>query len=256
MAAESEERNAEPDMIPALPFDRGLRLVAEGEISIEGQIPWSSNSTFFVAVRDDTAAANAVYKPRRGERPLWDFATGTLHLREMAAFVVSEAIGWRLVPPTAIRDGPFGPGALQLFIPHDPAEHYLALRTPDSNAAMRIAAFDVVINNADRKAGHVLHAADGMLWAIDHGVSFHEEPKLRTVIWDFGGRPVPGDLIADIARFADNLDDVTWPVRTRLAGLLTVQELDALRARTRRFLSLGTFPELDEDSWSIPWPPV
>jgi uncharacterized repeat protein (TIGR03843 family) len=241
---------------PALTIGRAVDALSRGELSLRQQIAWSSNAAFLVEVSDGDVDLLAVYKPRRGETPLWDFEPGTLCLREMAAFVASEAIGWHLVPPTALRAGPLGFGALQVFVPHDPDRHYLALEEPDVDAVARIAAFDVVINNADRKSGHVLLADDGALWAIDHGVSFHVQPKLRTVIWELAGQSLPADIRADLQAFAAELEVPGSDARRSLATLLNAAELEALAARSRGLLDAGIFPEADPTRRAIPWPPI
>jgi uncharacterized repeat protein (TIGR03843 family) len=240
----------------ALGVTRVMALLADGDLTLRGQVPWSSNATFLATVSDGDLRASAIYKPQRGETPLWDFAPGTLCLREMAAFVVSQALGWQLVPPTVLRDGPYGRGAVQVFIPHDPQRHYLELEAPDAAVARRIAAFDVIVNNADRKAGHVLLADDGALWAIDHGVCFSAEPKLRTVIWEFAGQVLPPDMVNDLVALADDLADTRGELRAALAPLLAGDEVDALLARTRDLVAAGVFPTPDPQRRSIPWPPV
>lgn len=239
-----------------LTIDAALKTLSHGEIRVGQQIAWSSNATFLVEVSDGDRALHAVYKPRRGERPLWDFPEGTLCLREMAAFVVSEALGWHIVPPTVLRDGPFGFGALQVFIAHDPDDHYLALTGPQPDTILAIAAFDLVVNNADRKSGHVLRDPGGDLWAIDHGVCFHVEPKLRTVIWDFAGRDVPEPLIEDLRSFADLLFGGSGETRAALSELLSGPEIDALAIRTRALVAVPVFPPADPTRRVVPWPPV
>ncbi len=165
-----------------------LTVLAEGELALQGRLPWSSNYTFLVEATLGDVTLPGVYKPGRGERPLWDFPTG-LYLRERAAYLLSEALGWRLVPETVVRDGPLGVGSVQRFVPADFREHYFTLlERPEHRAALQaIAAFDLVANNADRKAGHVLLSTDGHIWGCDHGLTFNVENKLRTVIWEFGG---------------------------------------------------------------------
>lgn len=214
----------------------------------------------------------AVHKPRDGERPLWDFPTGTLHRREVAAHAVDRALGAGLVPTTVLRDdGPFGPGSLQAFVPHDPARHYLALR-PDlaDDAVLRdrvalLAALDVVIDNADRKGGHVL-VADGdgpvgpRLRAVDHGVTFNVDPKLRTVVWDLAGTPLPDAVRAAVAGVAAALDGGTAPspaagLADRLAVLLAPEEVEATRARAEALLAAGHLPEPTGPN-PLPWPLV
>ncbi|MFN2526684.1 MAG: SCO1664 family protein, partial [Actinomycetota bacterium] len=163
-------------------------LLATGDVEVLGRLPYSSNYTFLARVTGPSSERLAVYKPRQGETPLWDFRQGTLAARELAAFRVSEAAGWGIVPPTVLRsDAPLGEGSLQVFIEHDPDRHYFALMEERREEFARFAAFDVVVNNADRKAGHVLEDGSGRLWGVDHGVTFHVEPKLRTVIWAFAG---------------------------------------------------------------------
>src|SRR6185436_5359867 len=177
-----------------------LTLLAQGELEVQWILPWSSNYTLLTTVQCNSTQGLAVYKPRRGERPLWDFPRGTLCQREVAAYLLSEAIGWSLVPPTVLRDGPYGVGSVQLFIAADQEAHLFTMqRERDYEAAIeRLAAFDVVSNNADRKSGHCLKGSDGRLWAIDHGICFHTEPKLRTVLWDFAGQPISDEIMADL----------------------------------------------------------
>lgn len=237
-------------------LERAQALLAEGDLEVEGRLPWSSNATLLARLSDGALVTRAVYKPRRGERPLWDFPTGTLCQRETAAFVISHSLGWELVPPTVLRDGPLGEGAVQLFIPHDPEVHYLTLAEPHPPTIRRIVAFDILANNADRKSGHILTARDGRLWAIDHGVTFHTEPKLRTVIWEHAGEPIPADLAADLATLADALADPASAVRAALAPLLAPAEVRALARRTRALLEAGCFPDVDPYRRAIPWPPI
>ncbi|MBI2169656.1 MAG: SCO1664 family protein [Actinobacteria bacterium] len=215
-------------------------------------MPWSSNATFLAAISDDAGEALVIYKPRRGERPLWDFPPGSLCEREMAAFAVSEAMGWAIVPPTVLRDGPLGPGMVQLFIDHDPDDHYLELRDAHADRFREFAAFDAVINNADRKSGHCVKDARGHVWGIDHGVSFHADHKLRTVIWDYAGEPLSAAVTDGLCRLARELEG---PVGNRLAGLLAPGEVEAAGARLRRLLDSGSFP-LPRGDYPYPWPLV
>ncbi len=181
-----------------------LELLRRGEIEVKGRMPWSSNGTFLVHVCLDDEETAAIYKPHRGERPLWDYPSG-LYRREVAVYLVSEFLGWGLVPETVLRDdGPFGPGSLQRFVPAHFEEHYFTmLERPELHQALRtIGLFDLVINNGDRKSGHCLLGEDGRIWAIDHGLCLHEEPKLRTVIWDFAGQPVPAKSHDDVCLLA------------------------------------------------------
>ena len=253
---EARSRVEESPLGQPLTVARALALLSSASLSLQAQVPWSSNATFFVVAQAGEDSLHAVYKPRRGERPLWDFAAGTLCLREMAAFVVSEALGWQIVPPTVLREGPYGLGAVQVFIPHDPDAHYLELAAPDPETVQRIVAFDVIVNNADRKSGHVLLAEDGVLWAIDHGVTFHAEPKLRTVIWEYADEPVPEAIAVDLRRLAATLADPESDVRDELARLLSPGELAAFDLRLHALLDAGRFPSADPDRRAFPWPPV
>ena len=166
-----------------------------------------SNATLLVNLSLGGDELRAIYKPQRGERPLWDFPTGTLCRREVAAFAVSRALGWDLVPDTVLRDGPFGLGMVQRYVEHDPDRHYFAILEEQGDPLRRMAAFDIVVNNADRKGGHCLEAAeDGRVLGIDHGLCFHAQWKLRTVIWDFGGEPLPADVVTDLTGLAAEID--------------------------------------------------
>ncbi len=231
------------------------RALAEGEIEVLGLMPDSSNDTLLTRCRAEDEECFAIYKPARGEAPLWDFPDGTLHRREVAAFVVSQALGWPNVPPTVLRDGPMGPGSLQLFIRFDPAEHYFTLGAERPDDFRRIALFDLVVNNADRKAGHCLLGEDRTIWVIDHGVCFSDEPKLRTVIWDFIDELIPRDLCDDLTRFGDDLASAS-PRRLALDALLAPQEIDATADRVGRLVASGRFPEPEPGVRPIPWPPI
>jgi hypothetical protein len=204
-------------------------------------------------VRDRNEQTLAVYKPRSGEAPLWDFEEGTLAAREVAAFVVAEALGWPWVPPTVLRDGPHGPGSVQRFVAFDQDQHYLTMRNERPDEFRRIALFDLVANNADRKSGHCLLAEDGRIFVVDHGVCFHEHPKLRTVIWDFVGEPIPEDLRTDLRALERNL--AADPFRGRLERLLTSAEIDAMARRVTGLVTSGRFPEPGPGR-PYPWPVV
>src|SRR5712691_10814787 len=169
-------------------------------------MPNASNYTFLSEVADPERTVLAVYKPRDGETPLWDFPEGTLCRREVAAYVLSRSLGWPSIPPTVLREGPHGPGSVQQFIRFDPTEHFFTLRETRLDDFRAVAAFDVVVNNADRKGGHCLLGEDGTIWLIDHGVCFAVEPKLRTVIWDFAGDPLPESLCRDLGRLEQELE--------------------------------------------------
>lgn len=214
-------------------------------------MPWSSNATFLARVCDEAGEIRAVYKPHRGERPLWDFPDG-LYQREIAAYLVSEALGWQLVPETVLRhDAPLGVGSLQRFVEADFERHYFTLLEDERHhsALLRMAVFDLIANNADRKGGHCLLDADDHVWGIDNGLCFNLGPRLRTVIWDFGGHPVPDDLRADAARLADDLP-------AGLDDLLSGPELEALRHRALAVSRLDVLPDPDPESRPYPWPLV
>lgn len=229
-----------------------LEALAGGELEVLERMPWSSNATFLAVVHAGGDDLLAVYKPLRGERPLWDFPPGTLGLREVACYEISEASGWSIVPPTLLRDGPYGEGMVQRFVEHDPDEHYLTLRDACPERFRQMAAFDVVVNNADRKSGHCLRDASGKVWGVDHGVTFHPFPKLRTVIWDFVGERLPRDVVEGLCRLEAAFDG---PLRARLAALLDGDEIACARARVRSLLTAGVFPGPETD-YPYPWPLV
>ena len=229
-----------------------LSTLSLGDIEVKGRMPWSSNGTYLVAVCHDGTAMDAVYKPIRGERPLWDFPPG-LYRREIAAYEVSEALGWGIVSETIVRhDAPLGPGSLQRFVPADFTQHYFTLLDdPTHHAALlRIAVFDLIINNADRKSGHCLLGEDGRIWAIDHGVAFADHPKLRTVIWDFAGEVIPAELTAAVT----GID--TGALAARLTDLLDPTEIEALVLRIGQVARLRSLPDPDPDRRPYPWPLV
>jgi uncharacterized repeat protein (TIGR03843 family) len=265
---------------PPLSREHGLRLLAEGEMDIEGRLIDASNTTLRAVLTLDDATARCVYKPVRGERPLWDFPDGTLAGREVAAYEVSEATGWAVVPPTLLRDGPLGPGACQLWVdePDDapsvvgfvPAgelpDGWLAIasaRDEDGNpyllahaddaALARFALFDVVVNNADRKGGHLICTADGGLRGVDHGVCFHVDDKLRTVLWGFVGRPLPEAERETLSGLRRDLDA---DLGKRLRELISAPEVAATAARVDRLLGDGVFPEPVPGWPAVPWPPI
>jgi len=237
---------------PALDAATVLAALKEGEVEVLGRMPWSSNTTLLVNVTHDGVALRAVYKPRRGERPLWDFPAG-LDRREVASYQLSDWLGWGLVPETVLRhDGlPFGAGSLQRFVPFDVEQHYFTLLEDESrhDALRTICVFDLVANSADRKGGHCLAAYDGAIYAIDNGLTFHEELKLRTVLWDFGGQPVPQTLLDDVTRLVDE------GAPPALAELVSSAECAAMLRRSAALLRAGRFP-VDETGRRFPWPLV
>ena len=237
---------------------RTLEVLGEGEIEIVGRLLGSSNHAMLCRVRlpcpdpEPPTVLEAVYKPTAGERPLDDFPDGTLSHREVAAYLVSEAMGWSIVPPTIRRDGPFGDGALQLWIDLDPTVDVVAMVVEDDRRLRRIATFDAAVNNTDRKGGHLLPVPGGHVYGVDHGVTFSSVPKLRTVLWGWRGRPFAADERAGLARLADAL---RGDLAGDLAGLLTRGEIAATRRRVVSLLESGRFPQPRPDWPAIPWPP-
>jgi uncharacterized repeat protein (TIGR03843 family) len=230
--------------------DVAANVLPHGEVDVIGRMPWSSNATYLCEVTCGDDTIRAIYKPRQGERPLWDFPSGLDH-REVAAYELSEALGWDLVPLTILRDGPLGVGSLQRFVDADFEQHYFTLYEDESrhDQLRAMCAFDLVGNNTDRKSGHCLLGLDGRIHGIDHGLMFHHEFKLRTVIWEFGGEAIPADLLEDVARLADS--DLPDP----LAAMLDPIERDAVQARARALVRSGCFP-IDETGRRYPWPLV
>jgi uncharacterized repeat protein (TIGR03843 family) len=247
------------------PAADALTQLRAGAIEVLGRIPWASNVTLLGKLCDSEPARAlravggrrgdqlVIYKPERGERPLWDFPPG-LYRREAAAHLVSEALGWELVPPTVVRDGPLGVGSVQLFVQAEEDVTAFDLVASEHPAMLAVAAFDVVVNNADRKGGHTLLGSDGHVWAIDHGVCFHAEPKLRTVVWDYAGRRLPAELAADLRRLAGDLGAGRAPA-AELAELLAPDELDAVAARAAALAERGVYPPPAGDR-PYPWPLV
>ncbi|MER7910657.1 SCO1664 family protein [Streptomyces sp. NPDC096068] len=259
----------------------GAELLARGELTVRGRIREASNAVLYCSVSYEGLEAACVYKPVAGERPLWDFPDGNLARREVAAYEVSEATGWGLVPPTVLRDGPHGEGMVQLWIEADPGARLLALtedeepgegwkavgeaevgegRTAllvhaDTPGLRRLAVLDAVVNNGDRKGGHLLPAPGGHLYGIDHGVTFHVEDKLRTLLWGWAGEELPAEAVEVLARLDRDLAPGA-PLATRLAELLTAAEVTAVRARVVALRTAGRHPEPSGLWPAIPWPPV
>jgi len=232
----------------AMSSSDAIEFLTRAAISIKGRMPSASNITLLAELTLDGTTAFGVYKPERGERPLWDFPPG-LYKREVAAYRLSDALGWGLVPPTILREGPHGIGSLQLFIEADFEQHYFTLlERPELRAQlMLICLFDLVANNADRKGCHCLLGADDRIYAIDNGLTFHVEPKLRTVIWDFGGESIPREAVEALRRLLD--EGLPDPV----AELLDPGEQQALLARGKALARRGRFPK-DASGMRYPWP--
>lgn len=240
-----------------------LTSLEQGKITIQGEFLWGSNYTFLVQITYADQSISAVYKPVRGERPLWDFPTASLAGREVAAYLVSEALNWNLVPPTVYRrKGPVGAGSLQAFIEHDPEYHYFNFSEEDRQRLRPVALFDLLINNADRKGSHVLIGPDDRLWLIDHGVCFHVEEKIRTVIWDFAGEPLPLELCESLTRLRDNLlavpeDGESHPsLAQSLRPYLSLAEIQALARRAQTIVARGHFPPPNPYRRPYPWPQI
>lgn len=235
-------KNFNDDLIPI--------ALQNGDLELKGQFMLGSNYTFLVDVHYEGKTCPAVYKPSRGERPLWDFPENTLAQREVAAYLVSEALGFCFVPFTTLReDGPHGTGSLQQYIEHDPEYHYFNFSGEDKLLLKPVALFDVLCNNADRKGSHVLFEKDThKLWAIDHGICFHEEHKLRTIIWDFAGQPIPDELLSPLAS--------TRQWRGLLEPYLSPREISALESRADSLLRSKKFPAPPRDRRAYPYPPL
>ena len=238
-------------------LERRLRLLSQGAVEVEGLIPWSSNATLLVTIRDGDESTLAIYKPGRGERPLWDFAHGSLGRREVAFYLLAGALDWGLVPPTVLRDGPYGPGSVQLFVEAQEEMNFFTIQDDAryTGDLKRLAALDVICNNADRKAGHCLLDRDGRLWAIDNALTFHVEPKLRTVIWDFAGMPLPSRILSDLRRLLGLLGEPPEELCRVLERLLSKGEIAALAQRVQDLLGVRRYPE--PGPWrAVPWPLV
>jgi hypothetical protein len=227
-------------------------------IELKGLFRRSSNYTFLAELCGGTGAETsmlAVYKPAEGESPLWDFPSGSLYRREVAAYLVAKQLGWPRIPPTVIREeGPHGIGALQMYVTAEPDRHYLSSNAEPADTWIEVALFDILTNNADRKSGHCLTDADGQVWVIDHGLTFHVDPKLRTVIWDFAGQAVPQRLRPDLERLAQVLGPAG--AGCGLDELITRRELTVLRKRLHAMLRPGWQLPHPTSAWSVPWPPV
>lgn len=269
-----------PERIPPRSVT-SVELLTEGELTVRGRIREASNAALFCTVAYEGREASCVYKPVAGERPLWDFPDGTLAQREVAAYEVSEATGWGLVPPTVLRDGPYGEGMVQLWIEATPEAELLALvdgeepgpgwkaigfaevgegKTAllvhaDDERLRRMAVLDAVINNADRKGGHLLPTEGGRLYGIDHGVTFNVDNKLRTLLWGWAGEPLAGEAVEVLGALREGLKE-GGDLAVRLTGLITVAELEATRARVEAMVTSGKHPEPSGEWPAIPWPPV
>jgi hypothetical protein len=228
--------------------------LVHGAMELLGLMPNASNYTFLARCSSGADELLAIYKPRRGEIPLWDFPAGTLHRREVAAYEVARSLGWPNVPPTVLREGPEGEGSAQLFVDAHPGEHYFTLQPDRSDDFRRVALFDLIVNNADRKGGHCLLDDKGTVWVIDHGVCFSDEPKLRTVIWEYADEPIPRPLRADLDRAREALAP-GGPLRARLVTLIDPSEIRATEARLDALVRRERFPRPGPGR-PYPWPPI
>jgi len=237
-------------------FKRITETLQKGSIQIEGQFTFSSNYTFLTSVEFEKSSCKAVYKPQKGETPLWDFPPETLANRETAAFLISEALLWSYVPPTIIRsDAPFGRGSLQWFIPHNPEINYFSLSKEIKENLQPVVVFDLIVNNADRKGSHIILGEQGQIWLIDHGICFHHESKLRTVIWDFIGERISDNIIHNLHLLNDQLAPKS-PLVDKLEQLLSSQELAALKIRVEKIIKDPFLPAPDINSRPFPFPLV
>jgi uncharacterized repeat protein (TIGR03843 family) len=247
---------AESDLdlpMPVLDDETALALLVDGELAIAGRLMASTNNALLCTVRAGGLVATCVYKPVMGERPLVDFPDGTLARREVAAFAASRATGWGIVPPTVLRDGPFGEGMVQLWIGVDGDADPVAMVVESDPRLRRIAVFDAAVNNTDRKAGHLLPVASGHVYGVDHGVCFSPAPKLRTVLWNWRGAPFDEEEVRVLHGLRAALDG---SLGTTLDGLLHPVEVTATARRIDRLLEAGTFPQPDPRRPALPWPPV
>ncbi len=241
-----------------LSMPRVLTALTKGTLEEKGLLPYSSNYSFLVTVDDGEIQLPAVYKPRRGENPLWDFPSGTLCLREAAAFEISQALGWDLVPPTVLREGTRGVGSVQFFIDCDPNVHYFTMREDAryASALRQMALFDYVINNADRKSGHCLFGYDERMWAIDHGICFHHEYKLRTVVWEFSAQEISPQLMADLQELQQMLGRPKHRLNRKLDTFINTGERAALCSRLNTLIETGAYPSPLPYQRNHPWPPI
>ena len=228
---------------PADSEQSGFDLLRNGEFVTCELTPLGSNYTFLASLHWGDRDGQAIYKPRDGEVPLWDFPRGTLYKREYGAYLLSRALGWDFIPPTIIRDGPYGIGSVQQYVDHDPRLNYYTLSEADADELRMIACFDLVANNTDRKANHVLVDGNGKLWGIDQGLTFHADTKIRTVIWDFGGEPIPDYYLDSLTQLAGQLNRPEGMLR-ELLELLLPEEVQALHQRVQWVLTERAYPGL------------
>ncbi|WP_049573270.1 SCO1664 family protein [Nonomuraea sp. SBT364] len=254
MTAPESEPAIRPTPPTAMDEEETLKLLRDGRLEVAGRLVEATNMTLYCSVTLGSRSVACVYKPVRGERPLWDFPDGTLAAREVAAFEVSQATGWHVVPPTVYRDGPFGPGMCQLWIDTEREVDLMRLVRSRNPVVRRMAVFDAVVNNADRKGGHLLPMPTGHVYGVDHGVCFAVEDKLRTVLWQWRGKPLAREAVAVLAKLERDLE--SGSLGRRLRELLTLAEVEATWKRARRLLDTGVHPSPSEGWPAIPWPPI
>ena len=258
-----DDEDGETREVEGLSFDHGDRrgpsddaeartLLLDGELDLEGRLLDASNVSLIGAIRTPELAGECIYKPVRGERPLWDFPDGTLAGREISAYLVSEATGWRVVPPTVLRDGPFGPGMVQLWQHADPTVQMHTFVRRDVPALRRMAVFDAVVNNADRKGGHMIPMVDGHVYGVDHGICFSPDPKLRTLLWRWAGQPLTDEALEVLERLTEQL---RGDLGEALHEHLTRTEVRRTQQRVADLLRSGRHPEPSGDWPALPWPP-
>jgi uncharacterized repeat protein (TIGR03843 family) len=237
-----------------------LRGMQEGDLEVRGEFLWGSNYTFLADVNCSDESYKVVYKPVKGERPLWDFPPTSLAHREVAAYLVSEALNWRLVPPTIYREqAPYGAGSVQLYMEHDPEYHYFNFSLEDRQRLRPVVLFDFLVNNADRKGSHIILDEANHIWLIDHGICFHVDDKLRTVVWDFAGESIPDQLLEDLRQFRQLLLPRNGQLSDfviRLSEQLSLPEIKALARRADKLIERCQFLNPRSDRRSYPWPPV
>ncbi len=250
--AEERDLSETDPVVATLALDDVLRLLREGELSVEGRLLDASNATLYCAASLDGVTAAVVYKPVQGERPLWDFPDGTLAGREVGAYLVSQATGWDVVPPTVMREGPYGTGMCQLWVDVDETVDLQALARSEHPDLRRMAVLDAVVNNADRKGGHLLPRADGRVQGVDHGLCFSHEDKLRTLLWQWRGDRLSEEAVEVLSRVRAELEG---ELGEQLHALLTVTEVAATVARVDRLLATRRHPQPSQDWPAIPWPP-
>lgn len=246
-----DSRLTSPQKLPDLDREQVHNLLTRGTVEDNTLAPWGSNYTYYVTLRLEDLCYPAVYKPRDGEAPLWDFPDGTLYLREYAAYLVSEWLNWGFIPQTVIREGPYGEGTMQIYVPSDGPPHVYSLTPREEPALQRLVLFDIIANNADRKPAHCFRRPGGGIWAIDHGLTFHPRPKLRTVIWDFSDQPIPQQMVGELESARCD-DKRVAEINGRLKGLLTPQEIGAFWRRLDSVVQSKVFPGLDM-RYNIPY---